>query len=243
MLAVEAMRDNSAHDDGGGVYTFANFEQDIEGDGKGGVSNKPRTDYDFKYFMAGTAIIVTVVVTIAFALSIAYAVYIKSAAPTGTTILPFYSNVTVYYASSLNDIMTRTINPAFQTTYNIRVNTVSDASGNLAKALKLGKPADVFISADNKISAALFPINLPGTTTPIISWYTFWASTNLGIGYNVNSTFAPIFESIANGSVPWYKGLKKDEMKIGRTDPDIDPKGERLKEHFFQSCLIQIIDL
>lgn len=218
------MRDTSEHDERGS-YTFGNMEVDVEGQGKEGLLQRQK--YTVKCFLTGTAVMITIVIALVIALSVAYAVYIKGVVPRASTgKIPFYSNVTVYYASSLNDIMIETINPSFEAKYNIRVNAVSDSSGNLAKALKLGKAADVFISADSKISATLLaPVVLPGTTIPVISWYTFWASTNLGIGYNINSTYVSTFEKIANGSLPWYEGLNQATMKIGRTDPDSDPKG------------------
>ena len=85
----------------------------------------------------------------------------------------------------------------------------------------------MFISADSKINAALLPIMLPSSSIPVIRWYTLWASTSLGIGYNSQSIYAPQFESIANGSKLWFDVLSSNsQMKIGRTDPDSDPKGK-----------------
>ena len=206
-------------DDESNTYSFGQVEFERGGD-------KDEVKCNLKFVLILTAVVTALIVALSVALSIAYTVYQKNR-PSSTTIMTrtFDSNVTVYYAASLNDIMSRVINPEFQTNYNIRVKTVSDASGNLAKFLKAGALADVFISADSRISAALLPVLLPSKSVPIISWYTLWASTSLGIGYNKQSQFAPIFESIANGSIPWYKGLNPDTMKIGRTDPDLDPKG------------------
>lgn len=206
-------------DDKLNTYSFGQVE--IEG-----VERRDEIRLNVKHVLIVIGAVTALVVALAVAVGVAYTVYAKKSMPLNPIVSRnFDSNVTVYYAASLNDIMTRVINPEFQTNYNIRVKTVSDASGNLAKFLKAGNVADVFISADSKISASLLPVLLPGKNVPVISWYTLWASTSLGIGYNKQSQFAPIFESIANGSIPWYKGLNPDTMKIGRTDPDLDPKG------------------
>lgn len=135
------------------------------------------------------------------------------------------SNVTVYHAASLNNIMKLWINPGYTSKYNIGVNTVSDTSGNLAKKLKTGVAADVFISADGKISQSLIAAILPNSTKPVVEWYTYWASTRLGIGYSMKSPFAALLGTIASKGVPWYEVLNTETMKIGRTEPDTDPKG------------------
>jgi molybdate/tungstate transport system substrate-binding protein len=109
------------------------------------------------------------------------------------------------------------VNPGFERKYNIHVIGVPAASGIVAAKLASGIPADVFISASTSYDT---PANM-------ISWYTYWARTPLGIAYNVNSRYADRLNAIANGSVPWYLGLDQSMMKIGRTDPNTDPKGAR----------------
>lgn len=172
--------------------------------------------------------ITTVVVAVAVAIATYFALASRTV-KTGITYLPSKtpasSSITVYHAASLNNIMALWINPGYTSKYNISVKTVSDTSGNLAKKLKTGVVADVFISADGKISAALMVAMLPNSTKPVVEWYTYWASTRLGIAYNTKSRFAPLFATIANGSVPWYKVLNPATMNLGRTDPDTDPKG------------------
>ena len=173
------------------------------------------------------------ITTIAVAVAVAVATYFSLASRTvkagtsyATPKIPVSSNITVYHAASLNNIMALWINPGYTSKYNIGVKTVSDTSGNLAKQLKKGEVADVFISADGKISAALIKAKLPNSTEPVVEWYTYWASTRLGIAYNTKSRFAAELSSIVTDNVPWYKVLNHVTMNLGRTDPDTDPKGK-----------------
>jgi ABC-type molybdate transport system substrate-binding protein len=160
------------------------------------------------------------------ALSLIFADYTKRHnSRTSLNTTPLSGNITVYYAASLKSIMQEVINPKYTSTYNIGVKTVADASGKLANSLKAGEIADIIITADGKISDSLLKATLPGTTRTVTTWYTNWASTELGIGYNTESTYADQFNSISNGSMPWYQVLDPATMRIGRTDPDLDPKG------------------
>jgi molybdate/tungstate transport system substrate-binding protein len=129
----------------------------------------------------------------------------------------FIGNVIVFYDGSLDNLLSLHVNPGFQRMYNIQVIEVPAASGDLAANLASGSPADVFISASTSYD----------TPASNISWYTYWAKTQLGIGYNTKSRYATRLNAIANDSVPWYLGLDKTTMKIGRTDPNTDPKGAR----------------
>ena len=163
-------------------------------------------------------------------LSVVFANYLKRHKPQSISApIPLSSNITVYYAASLKSIMTEVINPTYTSTYNIGVKTVADASGTLAKSLKAGAIADILITADGKISASLLQATISGTNRPVTTWYTNWAETELGIAYNTQSTFADQFESIANNSRLWYEVLDPTKMRIGRTNPDLDPKGKQIK--------------
>ncbi len=53
-----------------------------------------------------------------------------------------------------------------------------------------------------------------------VSWYIGFAQSPLVIGYNPNSRFAADFKS-----KPWYQVLTEPGIRIGRTDPKLDPKG------------------
>jgi molybdate/tungstate transport system substrate-binding protein len=53
-----------------------------------------------------------------------------------------------------------------------------------------------------------------------ISWYIAFAQSPLVIGYNASSKFAAEFKT-----KPWYQVLQEPGIRIGRTNPQFDPKG------------------
>jgi molybdate/tungstate transport system substrate-binding protein len=53
------------------------------------------------------------------------------------------------------------------------------------------------------------------------SWYITFAQSPLVIGYNASSKFAAEFKTR-----PWYQVLQEPGIRIGRTAPQFDPKGE-----------------
>jgi molybdate/tungstate transport system substrate-binding protein len=53
-----------------------------------------------------------------------------------------------------------------------------------------------------------------------VSWYVAFAQSPLVIGYRASSKFAADFKT-----KPWYQVLMEPRIKIGRTDPTLDPKG------------------
>lgn len=213
---------NPAHANNGNTYTFGHFEVDDARE----TLKKPSSSARFRILATSSAIAGVVLLVIALTFAILYfnrTDQSKAAIPSNL----ITSNITVYYAASLQDVMTRLINPNFTAQTSIGVKTVSGASGVLAKLLKGGAAADVFISADKKITSSLIAsAQLTDSTTPVLRWYTFWATTRLGIAYNTESPLVGTFEKIANGTLKWYNALDPTVgMRIGRTDPDTDPKG------------------
>jgi molybdate/tungstate transport system substrate-binding protein len=74
----------------------------------------------------------------------------------------------------------------------------------------------VFISANPKVND-----DLAGPTNgDWVSWYVNFAQSPLVIGYSPASRFATALKSR-----PWYEVLQEPGIKIGRTDPKLDPKG------------------
>ena len=53
-----------------------------------------------------------------------------------------------------------------------------------------------------------------------VTWYVAFAQSPLVIGYNASSKFAADFKT-----KPWYQVLSEPGIRIGRTDPKLDPKG------------------
>lgn len=76
---------------------------------------------------------------------------------------------------------------------------------------------DVFISVNPKLIAQLGDRVASATT---------FAGTSLGVSWAPSSRYAPLFESVAAGKRSLESALETPGIKIGRTDPKLDPKGE-----------------
>jgi molybdate/tungstate transport system substrate-binding protein len=161
---------------------------------------------------------------------IAVAVATLSVAP--ALAAPEGARVNVLYAGSLVNLMEHGIGPAFD-----------KASGNRFQGYAMGSPrlpnkfqgyamgshrlanqikgnlrqGDVFISASPKVNDSLMGV----ANGDWESWYITFAQSPLVIGYNASSKFAAEFKT-----KPWYQVLQEPGIKIGRTAPQFDPKGE-----------------
>jgi molybdate/tungstate transport system substrate-binding protein len=74
----------------------------------------------------------------------------------------------------------------------------------------------VFISANPKVNDGL----MGAANGDWVAWYITFAQSPLVIGYNPASTFAADLKT-----KPWYEVLREPGIRIGRTDPKLDPKG------------------
>ena len=182
----------------------------------------------FRVFL-GAACAVTTAIILAILLGVTFANYQKVSSSASHQAVSSY--IIVHHAASLKGVMATIINPAFTAKYNIGVITVSNTSGILAKDLKAGAIADIFISADSKITDTLL---LP-KVNPIVSWYSFWVCSSVGLAYNTGSKYSSVYRSISKGIVPWFKAINST-MKIGRTDPEHDPKGNCLNPLSVNAC-------
>jgi molybdate/tungstate transport system substrate-binding protein len=126
--------------------------------------------------------------------------------------------VKVYYAGSLLNVMEHGIGPAFDREGGGRFQGVPGGSNKLASEIKNRAPsADVFISANPHVNEEL----MGSANGDLVSWYVAFAESPLVIGYNPSSRFAEDFKS-----KPWYEVLQQPGIRIGRTDPKLDPKGQ-----------------
>ncbi len=126
--------------------------------------------------------------------------------------------VNVLYAGSLVNLMEHGVGPAFDHASGDRFQGYAGGSKGLANEIKGRlRPGDVFISANPKVNAQLMgPAN--GSR---VSWYISFAQSPLVIGYAPTSRFAADFKGES-----WYRVLMMPGIRIGRTDPKLDPKGE-----------------
>ena len=130
-------------------------------------------------------------------------------------------DVYVIYAGSLVNIFENEIKLAFQnlTGYNF----IGEGKGSVQISnmiLDGFRKPDIFVSADTTPIERLINHSLP-----LANWLVKFGSAELVIAYNPQSPFAPELLKASNGEIPWYKILEKEELKFGRTDPELDPKG------------------
>jgi molybdate/tungstate transport system substrate-binding protein len=125
--------------------------------------------------------------------------------------------VNVLYAGSLVNLMEHGIGPAFDKASGDAFQGFAGGSSGLANQIK-GKlrQGDVFVSASPKVNDGL----MGSANGDWVSWYITFAQSPLVIGYNASSKFAADLKSR-----PWYQVLQEPGIRIGRTDPKLDPKG------------------
>ncbi len=125
--------------------------------------------------------------------------------------------VNVLYAGSLVEVMEHGIGPAFDAASGDRFRGYAGGSKLLANQIRSGlRAADVFISAVPDVNRRLMG---PGTAESV-RWYAVFAQSPLVIGYDPSSRYARSFATKA-----WYRVLQEPGIRIGRTDPKLDPKG------------------
>ena len=125
--------------------------------------------------------------------------------------------VHVLYAGSLVNLMEHGIGPAFAAATGDRMQGYAGGSKALAREItgKL-READVFVSAAPGVNDRL----MGRANGSWVGWYVSFARSPLVLGYNRASRFAAQLRS-----KPWYRVLLEPGIRIGRTDPRLDPKG------------------
>ncbi|RFU44606.1 extracellular solute-binding protein [Paraburkholderia sp. DHOC27] len=127
------------------------------------------------------------------------------------------NTVNVLYAGSLVNLMERSVGPAFEKSTGLQFRGYAAGSNKIANEIK-GKlrRGDVFISASPKVNQSL----MGAENGDHVSWYVNFAQSPLMIGYNPKSKFAADFKKKR-----WDQVLQEPGIKVGRTDPKLDPKG------------------
>ena len=149
-----------------------------------------------------------------------------------TLAAPKDGRVIVLYAGSLVSLMEHGIGPAFDKATGNQFQGYAAGSHRLANQFQgyaMGshrlandikgnlRRGDVFISANPKVNDSL----MGAANGDWESWYITFAQSPLVIGYNASSKFAAEFKT-----KPWYQVLQEPGIRIGRTAPQFDPKGE-----------------
>lgn len=125
-------------------------------------------------------------------------------------------NLIIFHAGSLS-VPVKELADAFMKD-NPGVTVLTEAAGSLHTARKiteLGKPCDIMLSADHiVVSSMLIP--------DYASWNIRFATNEIVIAYRPESKYASIFREDN-----WADILLKDDVIMGRADPDADPCGYR----------------
>ena len=126
-------------------------------------------------------------------------------------------DVDVLYAGSLVNLMEHSIGPAFDRASGDHFRGYAGGSKLLANEIRGRlRRADVFVSAAPSVNRLLMGPRHGNR----VSWYLTFAQSPLVIGYDPSSRFAAAFRT-----QPWYRVLETRGIRLGRTDPKLDPKG------------------
>jgi molybdate/tungstate transport system substrate-binding protein len=132
-----------------------------------------------------------------------------------------HGTANVAYASSLQFLNEKVVSPAFTKATGYQFSGHGAASGELESDIAAKElTPDVFESVGGDNITPLEP--------SFTKWYIPYAGTQMVVAYNPNSKYASQFKAYADGSKP-LKGLftllATKGLKLGRTDPNIDPQG------------------
>src|SRR5580704_9946991 len=145
-----------------------------------------------------------------------------SSSPSGSSGTKASGTADVAYASSLQFLNTQVSGPAFTKSTGYKYSGTSGAAGTLSSEIAANElpQTNVFesVGADN-----ITPLEPKFT-----HWYVQYAGNKMVLAYNPNSKYAAQFKAIADGSKPvqdLFTLLQTPGLKLGRTDPNIDPQG------------------
>lgn len=134
----------------------------------------------------------------------------------GVTAAQAAQTVSVLYAGSLVTPLEGPVKSALRER-GIDFQGQPGGSKELANLIAAGvRSPDVFISVDPKLVAQLGDRVASATT---------FAGTSLGIAWSPTSRYAALFDGVAAGRTPLQRALETPGLRIGRTDPQLDPKG------------------
>jgi molybdate/tungstate transport system substrate-binding protein len=134
------------------------------------------------------------------------------------------AQIFVLYAGSLGNFMEKDLGPAFSRATGYKYLGEAEGSvlgANMIKG-KLRAP-DVFISADPNVNHVL----MGAENGNLVRWYFTIFGNSLALGYSSQSRFAPELAQVHMGDFHLYEILQNKEFRLGRGDPELDPKGYR----------------
>jgi molybdate/tungstate transport system substrate-binding protein len=133
------------------------------------------------------------------------------------------SAVDVAYAGSLVRVMQGPFAASLQKHTGLHFAGEAKGSKALAHLIMAGlRTPDVFVSADAALMDALMKAD-----RPFISGYTIFGSARMVLAYSTRSAHRQLFEQAQHGRRSLLDVLADRRVSVGRTDPALDPKGER----------------
>lgn len=145
--------------------------------------------------------------------------FAQSAVPEHLAVPHGHGDVMVLYAGSLTNMMEHDLGPAFDKATGFTFVGEGKGSKALGSEIK-GKlrRGDVFISASPRVDEVL----MGAANGDWVRWYVSFAEAPVVIGYNPKSRIASTLTEAS-----WPKVLSQPGLRLGRTDPKLDPKGSR----------------
>lgn len=144
--------------------------------------------------------------------------------PTALAIIKGSGTVSVMYAASLTSLFEKKVGPAFNTASGFTYQGEGKGSVAIANLIRdKTRTPDVFVSADPAVNTTL----QGSANGNYVSWWLNFARTEMVIGWSPKSKFAADFAAAKAGTKTWESVLESPGLKLGRTDPELDPKGYR----------------
>jgi molybdate/tungstate transport system substrate-binding protein len=152
-----------------------------------------------------------------------WAVLATTANNTEVSLVQQGGQVFVMYAASLLKTFEESLGPAFQTETGYSYHGEPKGSVQISNMILDGlRRPDFFVSAGTiPVKKLMEPTDAP----PLAEWLVKFGSAEMVIAYSPNSPFFSELEKARLGKVPWYEVLSKPDLKFGRTDSELDPKG------------------
>ncbi|WP_233842115.1 extracellular solute-binding protein [Dyella sp. 2HG41-7] len=125
----------------------------------------------------------------------------------------------VAYAGSMGVVMDNAVGPDFAKAHQATYQGIGQGSYALARLLAAHQlQADVFVTITPGPMQVLKQAGLVTAGTPV-------ASTQMVVIYSPHSRFAHDLDAASHGQKKWYDVLSESGIRLGRTDPAVDPQG------------------
>lgn len=147
-----------------------------------------------------------------------------AASPSAAGLIKGSGTVNVMYAGSLVSLFEKKVGPGFHAATGFTYQGEGKGSVAIANNIKdRVRTPDVFVSADPTVDRSL----QGASNGSYVLWWVNIARTEMVIGWSSKSRFAPDFQDARTGSKTWESVLQEPGLRLGRTDPELDPKGYR----------------